>query len=105
VCHDEQEDSARHQCRLSSKFGAPPSHWPILLAEAKTYGLEVAGVSFHVGSGCQDATRNKIALRDCKFEMAKTDYGFNTYDDLGHWRRLSGGDAQLAEVRLLYDHD
>ena len=72
-------DDSGSQCRLSSKFGAPPQHWPILLAEAKKYGLEVVGVSFHVGSGCRDATRYEMALRDCKklFEMAKTEYGFD----------------------------
>ena len=79
-------DDSGSQCRLSSKFGAPPQHWPILLAEAKRYGLEVVGVSFHVGSGCRDATRYEMALRDCKklFEMAKRDFGFNmTILDIG----------------------
>ena len=32
-------DDSGSQCRLSSKFGAPPSHWPVLLAEAKKHGL------------------------------------------------------------------
>ena len=79
-------DDSGSQCRLSSKFGAPPQHWPILLAEAKKCGLEVVGVSFHVGSGCRDATRYEWALRDCKklFEMAKKDFGFNmTLLDIG----------------------
>ena len=79
-------DDSGSQCRLSSKFGAPPHHWPILLAEAKKCGLEVVGVSFHVGSGCRDATRYEMALRDCKklFEMAKKDYGFDmTILDIG----------------------
>ena len=79
-------DDSGSQCRLSSKFGAPPQHWPILLAEAKKCGLEVVGVSFHVGSGCRDATRYEMALRDCKklFEMAKKDYGFDmTILDIG----------------------
>lgn len=79
-------DDSGSQCRLSSKFGAPPQHWPILLAEAKRCGLDVVGVSFHVGSGCRDATRYEMALRDCKnlFEMAKRDYGFEmTLLDIG----------------------
>ncbi|KAK1746223.1 ornithine decarboxylase [Skeletonema marinoi] len=72
-------DDSGSQCRLSSKFGAPKQHWPILLAEAKQFGLEVVGVSFHVGSGCRDATRYEMALKDCKelFEMAKREYGFD----------------------------
>eukprot|EP00574_Skeletonema_japonicum_P007725 CAMPEP_0201723640 /NCGR_PEP_ID=MMETSP0593-20130828/7620_1 /ASSEMBLY_ACC=CAM_ASM_000672 /TAXON_ID=267983 /ORGANISM="Skeletonema japonicum, Strain CCMP2506" /LENGTH=808 /DNA_ID=CAMNT_0048214769 /DNA_START=151 /DNA_END=2577 /DNA_ORIENTATION=- len=72
-------DDSGSQCRLSSKFGAPKQHWPILLAEAKQFGLDVVGVSFHVGSGCRDATRYEMALKDCKelFEMAKRDFGFD----------------------------
>ena len=72
-------DDSGSQCRLSSKFGAPKQHWPMLLAEAKQFGLEVVGVSFHVGSGCRDATRYEMALKDCKelFEMAKRDFGFD----------------------------
>jgi hypothetical protein len=34
-------DDSGSQCRLSSKFGAPKQHWPILLAEAKKCGLDV----------------------------------------------------------------
>eukprot|EP00584_Thalassiosira_punctigera_P004137 CAMPEP_0172527018 /NCGR_PEP_ID=MMETSP1067-20121228/1815_1 /TAXON_ID=265564 ORGANISM="Thalassiosira punctigera, Strain Tpunct2005C2" /NCGR_SAMPLE_ID=MMETSP1067 /ASSEMBLY_ACC=CAM_ASM_000444 /LENGTH=809 /DNA_ID=CAMNT_0013310675 /DNA_START=233 /DNA_END=2662 /DNA_ORIENTATION=+ len=79
-------DDSGSQCRLSSKFGAPPQHWPILLAEAKRCGLEVVGVSFHVGSGCRDATRYEMALKDCKkiFEMADRDFGYKmTVLDIG----------------------
>mmetsp|Transcript_18043 Transcript_18043/g.37835 ORF Transcript_18043/g.37835 Transcript_18043/m.37835 type:complete len:766 (-) Transcript_18043:187-2484(-) len=79
-------DDSGSQCRLSSKFGAPKQHWPILLAEAKKCGLEVVGVSFHVGSGCRDASRYEMALKDCKalFKMAARDYGFNmTLLDIG----------------------
>jgi len=72
-------DDSGSQCRLSSKFGAPPSHWSTLLSEAKKVGLDVVGVSFHVGSGCRDATRYEMALKDCKelFHMAKREFGFD----------------------------
>ena len=79
-------DDSGSQCRLSSKFGAPPQHWPALLAEVRRCGLDVVGVSFHVGSGCRDATRYEMALKDCKrlFEMAERDYGFKmTLLDIG----------------------
>ena len=71
-------DDSGSQCRLSSKFGAPKQHWKELLGEAKKAGLEVVGVSFHVGSGCRDATRYEMALRDAKelFEMAEREFGF-----------------------------
>lgn len=71
-------DDSGSQCRLSSKFGAPRQHWKELLGEAKKAGLEVVGVSFHVGSGCRDATRYEMALRDAKdlFELAEREFGF-----------------------------
>jgi len=72
-------DDSGSQCRLSSKFGAPRQHWRELLRESKNAGLEVVGVSFHVGSGCRDATRYEMALRDCKelFGIAKEEFGFD----------------------------
>jgi diaminopimelate decarboxylase len=71
-------DDRGSQCRLSSKFGAPRSRWRNLLQAAKDNGVEVIGCSFHVGSGCRDASRYTAALKDCRelFDMAKADYGF-----------------------------
>lgn len=71
-------DDRGSQCRLSSKFGAPTYQWRPLLQAAKTHGLEVVGVSFHVGSGCRDASRYELALRDARkiFDMAKQNFGF-----------------------------
>mmetsp|Transcript_19593 Transcript_19593/g.36564 ORF Transcript_19593/g.36564 Transcript_19593/m.36564 type:complete len:513 (+) Transcript_19593:1903-3441(+) len=70
-------DDRGSQCRLSSKFGAPRQKWRPLLAAAKKHGLEVVGVSFHVGSGCRDASRYELALKDAReiFDMAERDYG------------------------------
>jgi ornithine decarboxylase len=41
-------------CRFSNKFGANPKDSENLLDYAKSLGLPVVGVSFHVGSGCCD---------------------------------------------------
>jgi len=70
-------DDRGSQCRLSTKFGAPPAQWRILLKAAQIHGLDVVGVSFHVGSGCRDATRYELALRDARkvFDMAKQEFG------------------------------
>ena len=72
-------DDRGSQCRLSSKFGAPRSRWRNLLGAAKKNGLEVIGCSFHVGSGCRDASRYSAALRDCRdlFDIAKEEYNFD----------------------------
>jgi ornithine decarboxylase len=47
-------DDSAAQSQLNNKFGAPMECVRSLLVEAKTLGLNVVGVSFHVGSGCQD---------------------------------------------------
>jgi diaminopimelate decarboxylase len=71
-------DDRGSQCRLSSKFGAPRSKWRALLAAAQKHGLKVIGVSFHVGSGCRDASRYEAALKDARelFDMGP-EFGMN----------------------------
>ena len=69
-------DDRGSQCRLSSKFGAPRAKWRLLMALAQKHGLQVIGVSFHVGSGCRDASRYEAALVDARevFDMG-ADFG------------------------------
>lgn len=59
-------------CRFSKKFGCPVEEAPRLLEIAKSLGLHVAGVSFHVGSGCGDANAYSVALDHARkvFEAA-----------------------------------
>ncbi|CAJ0582863.1 unnamed protein product, partial [Mesorhabditis spiculigera] len=50
-------------CPLNLKFGADPMvAAPQLLSRAKELGLNVEGISFHVGSGCNDCTAYEIAI-------------------------------------------
>jgi ornithine decarboxylase len=53
-------------CRFSKKFGCPVDEAPRLLEIAQSLGLHVAGVSFHVGSGCGDADAYVTALEHAK---------------------------------------
>ncbi|CAD6200027.1 unnamed protein product [Caenorhabditis auriculariae] len=54
-------------CQLSVKFGCDPElEAPDLLRRAAELGLNVAGVSFHVGSGCNDPTAFRTALKHTK---------------------------------------
>lgn len=73
-------------CRFSKKFGCPVAEAPKLLEVAKSLGLHVAGVSFHVGSGCGDANAYKTALDHARkvFDCAES-YGMTpmTIVDLG----------------------
>jgi len=60
-------------CRFSKKFGCPVAEAPKLLKVAQELGLCVAGVSFHVGSGCGDPAAYTTALEHAfkVFEAAK----------------------------------
>ena len=64
-------DDSKSVCRLSVKFGAPLKACRGLLERAKELGLDVIGVSFHVGSGCTDPKTYTQAIADarCVFHM------------------------------------
>jgi len=67
-------DDSGALCQFSSKFGAKLSDCPKLLKGAKEMGLNVVGVSFHVGSGQQTVEAYIDALERAKsiFDMAES---------------------------------
>ena len=71
-------DDSKSLCRLSDKFGASLDTTEALLALAKDLGLNVTGVSFHVGSGASDPQSFDKAVRDARvvFDQA-ADIGYN----------------------------
>lgn len=78
-------DDSKSLCRLGLKFGAPLVAVPTLLAKAVELGLNVIGVSFHVGSGCYDTNAFADAVARAKkvFEMgSQVGYKF-TFLDVG----------------------
>ncbi|XP_047197564.1 ornithine decarboxylase-like isoform X2 [Hippoglossus stenolepis] len=84
-CHDNAKlvlriatDDSKAVCRLSVKFGAPLKSCRGLLERAKELGLNVIGVSFHVGTGCTDPMAYMQAIADarCVFHMGD-ELGFN----------------------------
>lgn len=66
-------DDKASVCRFSKKFGCPVEDTPHLLDIAKELGINVAGVSFHVGSGCGDSDAYATALDHARivFEEAE----------------------------------
>ncbi|XP_069392337.1 ornithine decarboxylase-like [Paralichthys olivaceus] len=77
-CHDKARlvlriatDDSKAVCRLSVKFGSPLKACRGLLERAKELGLNVIGVSFHVGSGCTDPKAYMQAIADahCVFKI------------------------------------
>ena len=77
-------DAAVAQCQLGMKFGCNAyTEAPKLLQLAMTLGLNVIGVSFHVGSGCNDPPVFRKAICSAKhvFEYASSlGYNFNLLD-------------------------
>lgn len=55
-------DDKSSVCRFSKKFGCPVAEAPHMLRVAKELGLNIAGVSFHVGSGCGDSGAYTTAI-------------------------------------------
>ncbi|KAI5102579.1 ornithine decarboxylase, partial [Silurus meridionalis] len=78
-------DDSKAVCRLSVKFGATLKNSRLLLERAKELGLDIIGVSFHVGSGCTDPETYTQAIADarCVFDMG-AELGYNmTLLDIG----------------------
>lgn len=96
-------DAEVAQCQLGMKFGCDPTHEaPNLLHLARMLELDVVGISFHVGSGCQDPPVFQRAIRHARvlFNMA-IDLGFKPYLlDLGGGYPGDKGNSidKIAEV-------
>jgi ornithine decarboxylase len=76
-------DDSSSLCRLSLKFGAALDNTGELLALAKSLGLNVVGVSFHVGSGASDPEAFLKAVQDSRivFDQAeKVGFHLETLD-------------------------
>lgn len=68
-------DAKVAQCPLGEKFGCDPvTEAPLLLNVASKLGLNVVGISFHVGSGCMDVPVYAKAIHVARqlFDYAET---------------------------------
>lgn len=66
-------DDSSSLCKFNCKFGADLEDVPNLLKQALGLGLNVVGISFHVGSGCKNKNQYQTAIQDCHkvYEIAK----------------------------------
>jgi len=81
-------DDSHSICKFSTKFGAPLNQTKSLLTRAKELGLNVVGVSFHVGSGCMSTESFACAIKSAHkvFQEAKEiGYNLNLLDLGGGW--------------------
>jgi len=58
-------DDSNSMCKFNCKFGADLDDVENLLKLANNLGLNVVGISFHVGSGCRNKLQYKTAIQDC----------------------------------------
>jgi len=65
-------DDSKSVCQLSNKYGANLEDVPRLLDTAASLGLNVVGISYHVGSGCADISSYGAALQTARvaFDIA-----------------------------------
>ncbi|XP_068607700.1 ornithine decarboxylase-like [Brachionichthys hirsutus] len=107
-CHDDAKlvlriatDDSAALCRLSVKFGAPLKACRGLLEKAKELGLDVVGVSFHVGSGCTDPATYTQAIADsrCVFAMGdELGFRMELLDIGGGFPGSDDGKLQFEEI-------
>jgi len=67
-----QTDDSKSKCKFNCKFGVELDNVKEILEMGKILNLNIIGVSFHVGSNCEDAQVYWTALSDCKkvFDIA-----------------------------------
>ncbi|KAI4207548.1 MAG: hypothetical protein LQ346_000480 [Caloplaca aetnensis] len=95
-------DDSSSLCRLSLKFGASLDCTKELLRLAKDLDLNVAGVSFHVGSGASDPQAFAKAVQDARAvfdEAAHVGFDLKTLDVGGGF----SGDTFEAMAHVLSD--
>lgn len=95
-------DAKKVQCPLGIKFGAFPKDAPRLMALAAELGVDLVGISFHVGSGCgePEVFDRCISIGRELFDLAKQ-YGYNmTLLDLGGGYPGNRGSSisQIADI-------
>lgn len=100
-------DDSKSLCRLGLKFGASLVAVPTLLAKAVELGLNVVGVSFHVGSGCydSDAFADAIARAKKAFVMGQeAGYQFSLLDVGGGFESEHFEESATVLAKALETH-
>jgi len=94
-------DDSSSLCKFNAKFGVAVDECTPLIREAKTLGIEIVGVSFHVGSGCRSADAFVGAVMNARraFNLLEA-AGFypNVLDLGGGWPGSLAGEEEPGEV-------
>lgn len=94
-------DESKSQCQLGMKFGAPLKQLPSLLKVAKQLGLNVIGISFHVGSGSCDASAFSLAVKAAHVAFAygrQAGFDFSLLDIGGGFPGQPDAEVSFEEI-------
>lgn len=94
-------DDSRSLMKFGIKFGASIDTVPILLRKAKELGIEVIGVSFHVGSGCfsAGAFSDAVILARKAFDIgAELGFEFSLLDVGGGFPGQNAGGITFDQI-------
>jgi len=94
-----QVDDSKSVCKFNCKFGVELENVKEILEMGKILDLNIIGVSFHVGSGCEDAQVYWTALADCKkvFDIAQSlDIKMNLID-------IGGGFPGISQSKVSFE--
>lgn len=94
-------DDSHAVCRFSAKFGAEVGDAGHLMSVAKELGVDIVGVSFHVGSGCEDSASYNKAIADARFIFdlgEKMGFEMTLLDLGGGWPGTSNPKVSFEEV-------
>lgn len=94
-------DDSQSICKFSAKFGAGLEKVPHLLTVAKNLKLDVVGVSFHVGSGCESAESHRLAIENarCVFDIgAALGFKMTVLDLGGGWPGTSDAKVPFVDI-------
>jgi len=94
-------DDSHSVCQFSAKFGAGMESVWGLLTTAKKLGLNVVGVSFHVGSGCESASSFRDAIENARkvFDLgSKLGFDMNLLDLGGGWPGTSNPAVRFEDM-------
>jgi len=92
-------DDSQSVCKFSAKFGASVPDALSLLEMAKKLNLNVVGVSFHVGSGCESVDSFVNAIKDAKIVFT---YGQNLNFNM-QLLDLGGGFPGTSDAKITFE--
>ncbi|SCU98429.1 LADA_0H12970g1_1 [Lachancea dasiensis] len=97
-------DDSTAKCRLSTKYGCDMQNVDSLLSKVKELGLNMVGVSFHIGSGASDFSTFYKAVRDSRevFNRASSRFGLPNVKilDIGGGFHLETFDESSASLNV-----